>query len=92
MKFLSAFCVALLLSSSASAISSYRLRIPNGTVNSCITCHDRSTGGEGWNEFGEDILEQDPDVDLEANPTNENLGFDQLPVWDTALCNLRFRR
>lgn len=36
----------------AFAVSSFRSKIPNGTVNSCSTCHDLNSGPPALNPFG----------------------------------------
>lgn len=47
--------VAVAAPASAFAYSWAPNAIPNGTTYSCTTCHLRSTGGAGWNDFGNEI-------------------------------------
>jgi MYXO-CTERM domain-containing protein len=47
--------VAVAAPTSAFAYSWAPNAIPNGTTYSCATCHTRSTGGAGWNDFGNEI-------------------------------------
>jgi hypothetical protein len=82
--------VAVALASPAAAISSYQSHIPNGTKNGCRTCHVSAFGANPWNDFGKDVLRQDPDVteaDL-AGATGQNRNYNQTPSWDVALCQL----
>ncbi len=60
--------------SSASANTGFPDAIPNGAVNSCLTCHLQAAGGEGWNDFGKDMLEAGG-ANPDANPDDENLGY-----------------
>ena len=46
----------VLAAQSAFALSTYRSRVPNGTVFSCNTCHDPVTGAPDLNLFGNDFL------------------------------------
>lgn len=76
------FAAVLTSSSAAFALSSYQADIPNGDATDgfrCLTCHSRSTGGEGWNDFGQDILIAG-DANPEANPTDQDLGFTGRPA------------
>lgn len=74
-------------STSASAFLSYLDAVPNGEQFSCRTCHTGNNGGEGWNDFGKQILRQcgaDPDVNL----ADQNVGCQNgRPVWEN-LCFL----
>ena len=63
------------LSLSAQARTNYPQEIPNGAAFRCLTCHSRSGGGEGWNDFGKEILVLG-DANPDANPADQNLGFD----------------
>lgn len=62
----------------AQARSTFPAEIPNGTTFSCLTCHVRAGGGEGWNVFGQAILSKGG-ANPEANATNQNLGFEGSP-------------
>ena len=71
------FALALALavgSVSASGNTGFPDAVPNGTVNSCLTCHLQSTGDEGWNDFGKDMLEAGG-ANPDANPDDQNLGY-----------------
>jgi hypothetical protein len=70
---------ALTSSSAALAISSYQFEIPNGDAFSCRTCHESSGGGEGWNDFGQDILDAGG-ANPGANPADQNAGFSGSPA------------
>lgn len=88
LSFLAAITLVL-ASTSAAAFSTYRSRIPNGNTSSCATCHVNTLGGEGWNEFGKDLLRQDPDVaEADLGSANENINYDQIPEWNADLCGL----
>lgn len=82
--------LASMAATSAAAFSTYQSRVPNGSVARCGTCHtNANVGGEGWNDFGKDLLLEDPDVeeaDLESN--NQNINYDQIPAWSANLCGL----
>jgi hypothetical protein len=58
MKPLFTLCVLALslTAQSAFALSTYRSRVPNGTMFSCNTCHDLVTGAPDLNPFGNDFL------------------------------------
>jgi uncharacterized protein (TIGR03382 family) len=68
----------LTLATSAGAISSYQQEVPNGATFRCQTCHVRSGGGEGWNDFGQAILVAGG-ANPAANPNDQNQGFGGSP-------------
>jgi hypothetical protein len=77
----------LLTSWSAHAFGSFVARMPSGSFANCQTCHVRTTGGEGWNLFGQAILIAGG-ANPSANPTNQNAGYNHAsPTWTAALCH-----
>lgn len=79
---------ALTSSTAAFAISSYQVDIPNGDAFRCLMCHESAGGGEGWNDFGKDILEEGG-ANPDANPGDQDLGFVGRPsdYW-AAVCGI----
>lgn len=75
MKHAIVFASVLGLSLAAHARNQYVQEVPNGATFRCLTCHERSGGGEGWNLFGKELLERGG-ANPDANPTNQNLGYD----------------
>ena len=41
--------------SEADARNNFRNLVPNGNVRRCLTCHLNANGGQGWNDFGNDV-------------------------------------
>lgn len=72
--------LALLAGTSARANSEFSALIPNGSVYGCTTCHSSFTGGEGWNDFGLDLLEAGG-ANPDANPDDQNDGYSGSPTW-----------
>ena len=74
----------------AAAFNQFMFVIPNGNQaqGRCANCHvNAQFGGEGWNEFGKDVLRQNPAVtedDLTSNDQNRN--YTGSPLWDAVLC------
>ena len=86
--FFCALAAATLAAPSASALSNFPGRIPNGNKFLCSTCHTSSGGGEGWNAFGKDVLRQDPNVtdqDVAGSGSNAHYSLSG-PTWDATLC------
>jgi uncharacterized protein (TIGR03382 family) len=78
--------LGMFASSAAMAFPQFETKVPNGRTNGCLTCHTHSGGGEGWNKFGQEILKEGG-ANPDANPNNQNLGFNGDPVW-ADLCDL----
>lgn len=70
----------LAVSTEARARSEFPSRIPNGGAYSCLTCHLGAVGGEGWNDFGQDVLEAGG-ANPDANPDDQNVGYSGTPTW-----------
>jgi hypothetical protein len=70
--------VVLVPSTAAVAVPANQQEIPNGTVFRCLTCHTRSGGGEGWNDFGKALLEAGG-ANPDANPGDQNEGYEGTP-------------
>lgn len=49
--------LALLFASSAMAKPTFLVHVPNGSINSCNTCHGSAVTPVTWNAFGEDLQE-----------------------------------
>lgn len=49
--------LALLFASSAMAKPTFLTHVPNGSMNSCNTCHGSAVTPVTWNAFGDDVLE-----------------------------------
>ncbi len=78
---------ALLLATSSAAFPQFETKVPNGRSIGCLTCHTHSGGGEGWNDFGQEIL-REGGANPDANPNNQNLGYNgEGPQWGN-LCDL----
>lgn len=77
-------CAALLASPAATASSEFTALVPNGGASGCVTCHTGMLGGEGWNDFGQDVLE-DGGANPDANPDDQNDGYSGTPEW-SVLC------
>ncbi|OGQ25777.1 MAG: hypothetical protein A2138_27465 [Deltaproteobacteria bacterium RBG_16_71_12] len=60
--------------------------VPNGASYSCSTCHSNGDGGEGWNDFGQDLLEAGG-ANPDANPDDQNAGYVGSPRWSD-VCDL----
>lgn len=77
---LGASAFALLGGAAAHARSEFISNVPNGSVYGCTTCHIEVTGGEGWNDFGQDLLEAGG-ANPDANPDDQNDGYSGSPTW-----------
>jgi len=77
--------VSVFTSSSAFALSSFPADVPNGAEFRCLTCHERTGGGEGWNPFGQAILVVGGG-NPGANPDDQNFGYTGRPDW-AAVCD-----
>lgn len=60
--------------------------VPNGAAHSCLTCHLQDEGGEGWNDFGQELLEAGG-ANPDANPDDQNAGYSGSPTWSD-VCDL----
>jgi dopamine beta-monooxygenase len=69
-----ALATPLTIPTTASALEEFVDQVPNGAVFSCQTCHVEAIGGEGWNDFGIDILIEGG-ANPDANARNQNAGF-----------------
>jgi hypothetical protein len=79
MRYLLSLLIAATAATPSFAISTYLADIPNAGTFRCLLCHTRSGGGEGWNDFGQDILIAGG-ANPSANPNNQNLGFTGRPA------------
>ncbi|MBI1947210.1 MAG: hypothetical protein HYS27_16060 [Deltaproteobacteria bacterium] len=76
----SSVLLALCGAAPALASSTFVELVPNGAAHSCLTCHLQDDGGEGWNDFGQEILETGG-ANPDANPDDQNDGFVGPPRW-----------
>jgi len=73
--------VAIALASTpALATQEFVASIPNGAAYGCLGCHSAPNGGEGWNAFGQDLLEAGG-ANPDANPDDQNEGYGGSPTW-----------
>ncbi len=75
MKSVLPFALLAAVSLPAQARSQYIADVPNGGTFRCLSCHERSGGGEGWNDFGKALLIEGG-ANPDANPSDQNQGYD----------------
>ena len=74
-------CVTVVMTSTvARANQEFVPTIPNGATFNCTACHTAPNGGEGWNTFGQDLLEAGG-ANPDANPDDQNDGYSGTPLW-----------
>lgn len=79
-----ALVVPALTSTSSLAFSSFQTEVPNGTVNRCQTCHERTSGGNPWNAFGDLLFTTNGGTPDQARTVNASAaGF---IWWNADIC------
>lgn len=81
---LAALAVPALTSTSAAAFSSFQTEVPNGAVNRCQTCHERASGGNPWNAFGDLLFTTNGGTPDQSRTVNAS-GADFI-WWNAAIC------
>lgn len=79
-----ALVLSVVAAPSALAFSSFQSEVPNGTVNRCQTCHERTSGGNPWNAFGDLLFTTNGGTPDRASTVNASAA--SFIWWNADIC------